>query len=262
MIISEGCRLISEAFGRLGRYKLLFAVPIIVDLLSLLLGLSMNGFQGASHITFKLALQIGLPSISYITEQRLMPGTIQLMPGGSLAIMQTALFALLFLAIQAFLQGGYIGLLSEASEGRFVTMERLIRYGKRFFLRFLVLDVIVVILMLILGGIVMAMFKAVGAVVFTLLFLWIRILFVFLEFTMVAEDCSFSEALARCREYFRRRTSDTGFIIVNVLVFNLLMGIAVNLLWNPGIFAIGILVYNYVSAGLQFALMLNLQRIR
>lgn len=253
--------MISESLGRLPKYPLLFLIPIIVDGLSMLLGLSRHGLGGIPHTTFKLTLQMGLPSISAVTDQGSMPVSIPFSGFGGFA--PVALVYLAFtLCLSAFLQGGYVGLLFESSKRNGLSMEKFIAYGSRFFSRFLLLQLLILALLFVLGSFLTAFMMSPGVLVFLILFILLRILFLYLEFTIVAEDCSLSQAFSRSREAFRYRTPATLPLVAVALVVNFVAALLINALWLPVFYLVFVIVYDFIGAGLQLAFMLDYRRIR
>jgi hypothetical protein len=257
--------LISEALRRLSKFPLLVMIPIAVDALLVLLGMALHGFAGSSHVTFKFALQMGLPSISAVTEQRVMPGAVQLGGAGGFSgsgLLGVLMYLAVYLAIQSFLQGGYIGLLYGAANGRRLAMGHFAACGSRFFVRFLLLNILVLAFLFSLGGLATIALKMLGGILFILVFLLLRVLFLFLEFTIVAEDCSILEAFYRSRDAFRRRTPLTLPLVAAAVVVNVVAGLLVNALWHPFFFLILLVVYDIVGAGLQLAFMNEYRHIR
>jgi hypothetical protein len=259
-----GFTLLFEAFRKLAKYQLLVVIPVVVDGVSVLLGAAMHGFNGTPHFTLKLALQMGLPSISGVTEQRFMPGSVQIVGDGynASSVFSILFFFALFLVVQSFLQGGYIGLLSEATSRRRLSMKLFADYGRRFFGRFLLLDILVLAFLFILGGLATAILKMPGIVLFMIIFLLLRVLFVFLEFTLVADDCSIAEAFSRSRNAFLHRTSDTLPLVGITIGVNVAAEFLVNALWMPFLFLVLLVMYDIVSAGLQLAFMDDYRHIQ
>jgi small-conductance mechanosensitive channel len=261
----EGLILLFDAFGKLSKFPLLAVIPVVVDGLSLMLGVAMHGFHGNPHFTLKLTLQMGLPSISAVTEQGFMPGSVQIAGVGGIntsGVIGILFYLALILVVQSFLQGGYVGLLHEATHGRRLSLERFAAYGRHFLWRFLLLDILVLAFLFVLGGLATAILRMPGVIVFMLIFLLLRVLFLFLEFTLVADDCSISEAFSRSRDAFRRRTPDTIPLVGAALVINVVAGLLVNALWLPFFFLVLLLVYDIVGSGLQLAFMHDYRRIR
>ncbi|MFC4812350.1 hypothetical protein [Paenibacillus sp. GCM10023250] len=252
------------AIRKLPGYPLLVGLPVALDGLSVLAGIVMNGFQGSPHVTFKLTFQMGMPSVSAVTEQRFMAGTVQLgasggLPAGSAA---TALLVLiLFLLVQAFVQGGYIGLLRDAAAGRPLTLAAFRAYGARYFMRFLLLNLLVLAAILTGGAVAVLLFRVGGAVVILLAFLILRVWFVYLEFTLVAKNCGILKAFPLALGSFKRRTRATTSLIVKSVLLNVLFGLLVNALWVSFFFFLLLFLYDYLFAGMQLAFMEEYERI-
>lgn len=254
-----------SAIRKLPGLPLLVGLPVAVDGLSVLSGILMHGFQGSPHMTFKLAIQMGMPSISAVTEQRFMAGTVQLgsdggMQAGSVAAVMLSL--IVFLLVQAFFQGGYIGLLREAASERPLSLGVFASYGKRFFARFLLLNLLVLALMLVVGGAAVLLFQGAGAVVSLLVFLILRVWFIYLEFTLVAKNCSIMEAFPRSLRSFRLRTRATTSLIVKAVLLNIVFGLLVNAIWLSFFFFLLLFLYDYIFAGMQLAFMEEHDRIQ
>jgi hypothetical protein len=101
-----------------------------------------------------------------------------------------------------------------------------------------------------------------GGILFILIFLLLRVLFLFLEFTLVADNCSITEAFSRSRDAFRRRTPMTLPLVAAAIAVNVVAGLLVNALWQPFLFPIILIVYDVVGAGLQLAFMNDYRHIR
>ncbi|MEC0227310.1 hypothetical protein [Paenibacillus alba] len=256
--------MLSATFGKLFKFPLLVLIPVIMDVLTMLVGAALYGFHGRPHLTFKFALQMGLPSINAVSEQGFLPGSVQLVGSSFSAshLINNLLFLIFFLIVQAFLQGGYVGLLHEAVNQRELSFEKLVMYGARFFIRFILLNLLIMISLFIIGGILTAVLQIAGAIFMILIYLLLRIRFLFLELSLVAEDCSIPQAFSRSRIAFENRTPNTLPLIGAAILFNLIAGLLVNALWLPLISLVLLILYDIVSAALQLAFMSDYQRIR
>lgn len=254
--------MISQAFSILGRNKSLAMYPIVLDLISFLVGIGVTGFHGESKITLKLALDVGLPSISSLLDRQLMVNGVHFsLQDPSLPMILVLLFVV-FLCIGVFLQGGFIGLLYEAGRGMRISSDMFLTYAKKFWLRFLALELLVFFFMSFAGGLLILGLGMLGALLFMIFFLVVRILYLYWEFTIVVEDCGIGEAFTRSREHFRNRVPETTSVIISIIGMNAAFALVVNALWNPLVFIVTLVVYGYVATGLQMALMLTLIEIR
>ncbi|MFM1652369.1 hypothetical protein ACI7RC_09745 [Brevibacillus sp. B_LB10_24] len=253
--------MISDAFFKLRRQLLLALVPIVLDLFGFLVGLALYGFPGGSKFTLKLTLAIGLPSVSSLLDRQFMPGGIQFNFGESTPLAVILLFVL-FMILSAFFQGGFISLLHKAAEDRRISIEQFFKGAVHYFARFFVLQLLIMLVFLVAGSLFLITLGLIGGLLFLVIFLWLRILFVYLEFTIVTDDLTLAASFGQARHYFRRRLPETAFIIVAMIAVGTLFSMVINALWFPLLFLILLIAYDYVAAGLQLALMLSLLRIR
>ncbi|WP_019120144.1 hypothetical protein [Brevibacillus massiliensis] len=253
--------MISDAFFKLRRQLLLALVPIVLDLFGFLVGLAVYGFSGGSKLTLKLTLNIGLPSVSSLLDRQFMPGGIQFNFSEAAPFAAILLFVL-FMMLSAFFQGGFISLLQKAAEDRRISLEHFFRGAVHYFARFFVLQLLIMLVFLAAGGLFLITLGLVGGLLFLVVFLWLRILFVYLEFTIVTDDLSLAASFGQARHYFRRRLPDTAFIIIAIIACAAVFALLINGLWFPLPFLILLIAYDFVASGLQLALMLSLLRIR
>lgn len=253
--------MITEAYEKLSRVKGLAMYPIFFDLFAFLIGLAIVGFQGTSKFTLKFSVNPGLPSINNVVDQTIMANGLNFSTDGTSISLMMILAFVVFLVFGAFVQGGFIGLLHQVVfVGESVSFQEFMNFGKKYWLRFLGLQVIVLVFLL-LGGLFAILMGFFGVVLFLVVFLVLRILYIYWEFTVVAENCSVGEAFTKSREFFANRVSETSSVILSIFLLNLLFGILVNSMWNPIVFFIAILAYGYLASGLQMALMMTLRKI-
>ncbi len=254
--------MIQQGFAKLSRNLLLVAIPLLFDLLSFFLGLFLHGFSGGSKMTLKVNLTVGLPSVSELLDRTLMANGVHIDLHGLSLTGLALLLPLLFLLFSAFLQGGFIGLLHDVAAGRRATLDRFFRHATHFFARFLVIQLVLIVGVLLAGTVLMLLLGLFGVLLFMISFLCMRILFVYFEFTVVADDISLGEALRRSREYFRNRIPETTTVIFANLLSSLLFALLINAIWTPPVFLLCMIAYDFIACGLQLALMLTLLKIR
>ncbi len=253
--------MIGQAFDRLRRSASLVAYPVVLDLLALMLGLAFGGFHGQSRFTLKLSLGVGLPSVSGLLDQNVMANGVNISLGGPGVPGLLLLLTVAFLLLTAYVQGGFIGLLHQAAKDRPVSFGLFQQYAGAFWLRFLGILLLVGLFTLAAGGLSLILGPA-GILLFLMVYLTLRVLYVYWEFTVVVENCGIGEAWGRAREFFRNRTADTTAVILAILASNFAFALVLNGLWSPPVLVLGIFAYGYVATGLQLALMLTLHDIR
>lgn len=245
--------MVSRAFSALNRNPGLALAPILMDLTSFLLGLMTIGFWGESQLSLKLALDVGMPSISTILEKNVLASGVNfdLFGGG---IEGSILLALLLLLLSAFVEAGFIGLLYELARDNAPSMPAFASYAKRFWLRILGLRLLVFVFTIV-GGLLAMLLSIFGVLAFLVIFLILRVNDIYWEYTMVSEDIGIAEAFHLSRMYFVNRPEELSGIIIDIFLVNFIAALVVNLLWNPVVIFITIPFYCYVSTALQLALM-------
>ncbi|MBO8171622.1 MAG: hypothetical protein H0Z33_07020 [Bacillaceae bacterium] len=253
--------MISEGFSKLRDHLSLVLYPILFDLLAFVVGIAVSGFPGQSKMTFKFSLNVGLPSISHVLDQNVMANGFSISTDGSAVPMLLILLFIIFFIIGAYLQAGFIGLLHEAAKGRETSLDRFMRYAGQYWLTYLGINIIIFLFMIVVGGLLILTLSIAGVMIFLILFLVLRILYIYWEFTVITDEVGLAEAFTRSRAYFRNRTPDTVTVIVAIIGINFLFGLVVNALWNPFVLFLAILGYGYIATGMQLSLMLTLHQI-
>ena len=109
------------------------------------------------------------------------------------------------------------------------------------------------------GCLVMAMLLSIiGLIAFMVIFMVLRIAYIYWECTIVADDVGVIEAFSRSKSYFNNRSPELSSIILGILVFNFFFALVVNFLWHPLAVIVLIPIYCYVASGMQLALMMSL----
>jgi len=238
----------------LGRNVSLVLIPIVMDLTTFFLGLMTTGFWGESKLTFKLILNVGIPSIAQILEQNIMAGALNFNIGQFSSFGVAIILFLVFFIAGAFIEAGFIGLVFElAAKEQSPTLDLFMDYAQRFWVRMLGLRLIILVITL-LGMLLAIPFSILGALAF-MIFIVLRIRYIYWEFTIVSEDMTVAAAFQQSRRYYEHRTPELTNVIIAMVLINFLASLLVNLFWSPLIVFLGIFIYNYIATGLQLALM-------
>jgi len=255
--------LIAQAFRRLSQNLMLFVLPLVLDAALFVYGLSQHGFGAGTKMSFKIALTVGLPSVGQILDRPVVADPLTLPLSGGAIISGTVLLAMLvFLVVSAFIQAGYVGLLQDAAGNGRTEISRFFQYGSEFFVRFFLLNLLIFVFFLIAGGLLIAVFRMAGVFLFLLVFLILRVMFVYLEFTIVTDNLPLGQAFSRSLGYFRRRVPETVTVIAAILILNFVFALLMNAVWQLPVFLVLTLIWLYLAAGLQLALMMSLQKIQ
>jgi len=249
--------LIKRAFSALARNYHLVLVPVAMDIVAFFLGLMTIGFWGESKFSFKLTLTVGVPSIGDVLDQNFMAGGFTFNTDTGFAGPALLIFVL-FLIIGAFVEGGFLGLLYElAGKGESPTLKMFAGYGQRFWGRFIGLRLLMLLVMTA-GMFAAVLLNIIGVLAYLVGFIVLRILYIYWEFTIVAEDNGVLDAFHNSRRHFDNRSPELSGIILTIFFANFLAGLIFNMLWTPVFIFAGIFIYGYVATGLQLALMFSL----
>jgi len=249
--------MINRAFTALGKNISLVIVPVIMDLASLFLGLVTAGFVGESSVEFKFTLNVGVPSIANVLEQKSMAGGLDFnLAGGSGSEGIALLLFLVFFIAGAFVEAGFIGQVYELAKTKSPSVQSFLDYANRFWLRFLGLRLLILAVSFF-GAFFSILFGFIGFLTFLILFTVLRIQYIYWEFTLLSEDLALMEALRLSRQHYNNRTPELAGVLVAILVVNFLASLVFNMLWTPMVIFIGIFIYNYLATALQLALMLS-----
>ncbi|MTI96283.1 MAG: hypothetical protein FH749_12540 [Firmicutes bacterium] len=247
---------VERGFSTLTRNLGLFIVPVVMDLISFLMGLATVGFVGEAAFTFKFSVNVGLLSIADILEHYVMMNGLVFNLDEGLGIMGPALLLFaVFMIFSAFVEAGFVGLLYDVVRRQSVSSGQFFAYAGRYWPRFLGLRLLILAFIFI-GGLVSALVLSIlGVLLFLVVFVILRIRYIYWEFTIVSEDMGVIDAFTRSREHFANRSHHLAGVIITILVSNFIFGLIFNGIWHPVVVFVGIFIYGYVASGLQLALM-------
>jgi hypothetical protein len=254
--------MLSEAFTKLKSNKFLLIFPIGFDFLAFFLGIALIGFYGQSKMTIRFVLDVGMPSVSTLIDQKVnfMLNGFNLNLNSSFEeISSLIIFSILLsFIIGSFLQAGFIGLLNNTIQAKPLSFSRFITFGKKYWYTYLFIELIWYALLLAAFFLLILPLGILGLIIFGILIITLRIVFIYWEFTVIVDDLSVFDALTQAKIYFANRSRNLISILIYLVGFNLLLSLLVNGLWNPIVLLISIFIYGYVSTGLQLSLMITL----
>ena len=247
---------------KLHRNAIIFIYPIVYDLLALSLGLYLMGFNGQTMFSSKLILEMGFPSVSHISNIPLLANQVYFFNGPVDITVFTGIVVVSLIVIGAFLQGGYIhSLYAIGKNGKYSSVE-FVKYGKKNWLQFILLGVIMYFLKISLTAFLVIFFSTIGGFVALIALLVLRIVFIYLEFTIVLDKLPIPEALKKSRHYFAKSFLPTSITVVIMYIISLSLSIILHKIWSP-IFVIAmILFYAYIMTLIQMVFMTILSRAR
>lgn len=255
--------MVAEAFGLLRRYRGLVLYPIVLDLVALFTRF-VTGQFGPTRVTLKFLLEPGLPSMLNLFDPASGGSGVLNFDGIDIgkAAPVLGLFVLVMFFVTAFVAAGFIGLLHEASSERPAGFDVFLAYGQRFWLRLLGMKLLTLLVSLAVGGVLLLLLRLPGLILGLALWAWLRITYIYWEFSVVVEDLPVIEAFQRAREHFEGRGPDTAEVIWAMVLANLGFGLLVNAVPAFVILALVAIAYGYFLTGLELALMGAFHRTR
>jgi len=251
--------LLKHAFGQLNKNWIIILYPIVLDIIALSAGWGLGGFNGQPMWSMKWLLEMGIPSLSELSNLPLLANTMDYLKlfdqeGSIVAVV----VILLLLLVLCFAQGGYIsGLYAIASDQK-LNFHQFLHNGKTFFSRFVLYNIMVYLLKIGVTLALAALLGSAGLFISLVVFIVLRIVFIYLEFTMVVDRLSWDQVLGHSRTYFKSSFSQTGTVILIMYVSSGLLSLLLHRLWSWEAVIVGVFVYAYVMTGIQLAFMIIL----
>jgi hypothetical protein len=253
--------IIIRAFKTLNRNLFIILIPILIDLLALAAGLRFMPLYEVSESPFIIIYEIGLPSLSHILDKPLLANSFKYLAAFQELPIALILIVLSFLLFNSLGQGSYIGLLYKLVEKERVKGHHVLYYARRFWLRFFLLALILLLFQVSVITFLVLFLNLIGSFAGMLLFLFLRIFFIYFEFSMVIHDTNFTKALAKARGYFKQHAVETYMVLPLLFITAGLLSYVLHQFWSLGSIILFIVIYSYLMTGLQIALMMSLKKM-
>ncbi|MEK3889998.1 hypothetical protein [Bacillus sp. FSL K6-3431] len=251
-----------KAFGNIHRHYTLLLYPILFDLLSLVIGCSIIGFYGKEIVSIRLILEMGLPSVSHLANIPLFANNLEFLNAAVDKPTYTWLVVVIMIIIGAFLQGGYISFLYAVVMNKSFRFSQFLNEGKKYWLQFIFLEVIVFLGKIGVTAFLVLFFNIIGVFASLAFFMFLRIIFIYLEFSIVVDYVSIASAMKRSRSYLKQSLIVSLALIVVMYAVSSGISLLVHMFWSPYIIIGSILVYAYVMSVIQMALMSVICKVR
>lgn len=252
---------LQQAFNRLHRNIWIVFCPIILDAISLLTGWYFIGFSGESRLSWRIILEMGMPSLSHLLNTPIMANQIEFLNNPGNSSFAWIAVALILLA-SAYVQGGFISLLKGAADGEKTSFVQFIRDGRKYWVRFIGLYVMVMLAKVAVTSILVMLFGVAGVLASLMVFVALRILFIYLEFTIVVDSKSIDHSLRQSRHYLKLSIPRTFTMILFMFLFSGALSVLIHWIWLPVTVITGIAVYAYLMTAIQLAFMIILSQAR
>ncbi|WP_191271032.1 hypothetical protein [Neobacillus kokaensis] len=254
--------LVVEAIKKVHRHFTLIFLPVMFDLLSFVVGWLMVGMDGKERISIRLILEMGLPSVSHVSNIPLFANNIDLLKSSGNLPSFSWLIVIGLIIIGAFLQGGYISFLFSIVNGKAFDISNFLHAGKKNWIQFIFLWLILFLGKISVTAFLVLMFKIIGVFAALVLFICLRILFIYLEFTIVVDGVSMAAAFKTCRGYLKKSLFPSFSLIFIMYFISSLMSYLIHMYWGPYSIIASIFVYGYLMSVIQTIFMMILCRTR
>ncbi|GIN74874.1 hypothetical protein J14TS2_53490 [Bacillus sp. J14TS2] len=244
------------------RNGIIFVYPIIYDLIALAIGFYFIGFNGQSMFSVKLILEMGFPSVSHIENIPLFANQLSFFNGPAETTFFSGVAVLILIVIRTFLQGGYIQSLHTVVEGESYSFSEFIKASKKNWLQFLFLEIILYFLKISLTAFLVIFFPGIGGFAALCSLIVLRIIFIYLEFTIVLDKVHIPGALKLSRTYLAKSLVPTMLTIIVMYVICSGLSLFIHIMWSPTIVIGMILMYSYIMTLIQLVFMTILSKTR
>lgn len=237
--------ILSRAFVLLHRNLVVLIYPILLDLTALYMGWSFIDLSSPSKLSLRVILEMGLPSVSHLVST----------PPTWIAVM-------FMLLVSTFAQGGFIGGLFSMAKSEELGFSQFVIDGRKYWLRFIFLNTIVLLAKIAVTSLLIVLFGIIGVSAAFIFFVVLRILYIYLEFTMVIDNLNMDTALRKCRQYWKLDVPKTIVLISILFLVSGSVSVLIHWYWTPGVIVSGIFLYAYLMTWIQLAFMLVLYETR
>lgn len=253
--------LIKQSFKALNRYLYIIFIPIAIDLAALFAGLRFLSFYEVTKPSLMIIYEIGLPSLSHILSEPLLANTLKYLSEFEQVSSPIVITVLVFIMINSLGQGAYIGILFKIANKERLSFRAAISDAKRFWLRFFMFAFIFMLLQMTVVLFLMMFLKVVGIFASLMLFLFLRVFFMYFEYCMVIYNCFYGKALSKAYEHFKEDRKNSLIPMAAIFVTAGLLSFVLHQFWSLGSLIFFIIIYSYIMTILQLALMMNLRKI-
>lgn len=245
-----------KTFRLLFKNPLIIMYPIILDALSFIIGLIIVGFIGVPSLSIRLILEMGIPSVSYVSNIPQLINQMQFM--GDTISVRAWIPVIFMLLLMAFAQGGYIASLRNVVEGSPISIGQFMKDGKKYAVRFIFLFMIITAAKTAITTLLAAFLGVIGLFLSLVIFVVLRVIFIYVEYCIVVNQLNVDAAFRQSRRYFQASSFNTSGIIFVMMISSGVISLLLHYLWSPAAVIIAIPICAVVMGVIQIAFMQQL----
>lgn len=213
-------------------------------------------------VSIRLMLEMGLPSLSHISNIPLFINSIDFLNIPSATPSFTWIVVVLLILAGTFMQGGYISYLYSIASSKTFHVSDFLNSGKRNWLQFIFLEIILFFGKISVTAFLVLFFGIIGVFASLVFFIVLRVIFIYLEFTMVVDRMSIGSAMKRCRSYLKKSLFPTLAIIIIMYLVSGGISLLLHKFWAPNVIIGLVFIYAYIMSVIQIVFMSILYRTR
>ncbi|MGG4093528.1 hypothetical protein [Paenibacillus lautus] len=245
-----------KTFRLLFKNPLIIMYPIILDALSFIIGLIIVGFIGVPSLSIRLILEMGIPSVSYVSNIPQLINQMQFM--GDTISVRAWIPVIFMLLLMAFAQGGYIASLRNVVEGSPISIGQFMKDGKKYAVRFIFLFMIITAAKTAITTLLAAFLGVIGLFLSLVIFVVLRVIFIYVEYCIVVNQLNVDAAFRQSKRYFQASSFNTSGIIIVMMISSGVISLLLHYLWSPAAVIIAIPICAVVMGVIQIAFMQQL----
>lgn len=240
---------LTRGFELARKYYPLALVAFLADLLNL----QDIGRRVSQDFHIKFTVPSALPSLTQVLPDAPSSGGFQVnLPFNHLGEMGLV-FLVVFILLNAYLKGGYLGCILESLRGGRVDREVFTAYAGRFWTRYLMQRIIVLAAIIFLGFLFLGM--GLLAFLFILVLLAAFILLIFWDYSLVAEDLGVVDAAERSWRLVLARPGPVLLFLLPILAAMAFFSIFANALLDTPLLLLAMAGYAFLGTAAIFAFM-------
>lgn len=251
-----------KAFRKFHRHLHIVIYPILFDIISLTIGWIFAGFYQENLVSIRLILEMGLPSVSHISNIPLFANNMDFLNTTSEIPTYTVMIVITLIVIGAFLQGGYISHLQAIATEQQYNFSKFIHAGNRNWIQFVILEIIIFFGKIAVAALLASFFGIIGVFASLVFFFVLRILFIYLEFSIVVDWTGITQAIRLSWGYLTKSKMPTLPLIIVLYAAASLISFVLHYMWSPLVVVSIVFFYAYVMSGIQLAFMMTLCKAR
>lgn len=245
-----------KVFRLLFKNPLILIYPIVLDALSFILGLMIVGFIGSPSFSVRLILEMGIPSVSYVSNIPQLVNQMQFM--GNMVSVRAWIPVIFALLLMAFAQGGYISSLNHIVEGRPISIRQFMKDGKKYWVQFIFFFMIITAAKTAMTTLLAAFLGPIGLFLSLVIFVILRIIFIYVEYCIVVDQLNVNVAFQQSRRYLPATSISTSGIIIVMMISSGIISLLIHWMWSLVAIIIAIPICAVVLGAIQIAFMQQL----